>query len=380
MRRFCAFLCVLASGSVAGTPADFVRGRVIEVVDPQIVQRATVPQDVYEWVSRADLGDLRVFNGQHSEVPYTLRRPTSQQEHSAWMDLPIFVLPVADASTSDGARVTVRVDDGGALVAVNGSVVTREQSAGLLIDASGLDRKISELMVTWIDAEDFFGKFQIDASDDLNSWRTVVKSSTLALLETGGHQVSADVIELPGVRARYLKVIQLDGSDDVRISTVQARSRQAELPPRQWKKITGTFSDDGYEYATEGFFPIDRVAVDFEQDTFMVVARLFSKSREKDTWRSRGQRTFYRVALDGATVSSEALAVSARDHYWRIEMKGENTQAPRLTVGCAVKSGDSPSGAGPAMALARPKSSTRTFPSVSILMFAGFRSRWTMPR
>ena len=36
--------------------------------------------------------------------------------------------------------------------------------------------------------------------------------------------------------------------------------------------------------------------------------------------------------------------------------------------------------ASPATAFARPKSRTFTVPSVVILMFAGFRSRWTIPR
>ena len=44
--------------------------------------------------------------------------------------------------------------------------------------------------------------------------------------------------------------------------------------------------------------------------------------------------------------------------------------------GALDRSGDEPS---PPTALARPKSSTFTTPSGVILMFAGFRSRWTMP-
>ena len=49
---------------------------------------------------------------------------------------------------------------------------------------------------------------------------------------------------------------------------------------------------------------------------------------------------------------------------------------PVASGGALDRSGDEPS---PATALARPKSSTFTTPSGVILMFAGFRSRWTMP-
>ena len=50
--------------------------------------------------------------------------------------------------------------------------------------------------------------------------------------------------------------------------------------------------------------------------------------------------------------------------------------SPCDAVGACVSSGDEPSAL---TALARPKSRTLTTPSGVILMFAGFRSRWTMP-
>ena len=93
MKHSYAVVLVFVSSVVAASPGDFVRGRVIESNASQIVQRATIPQDVYEWVTRDDLGDLRVFNGAQAQVPYTLRRPTSQQEFSEWFDLPVFVPP-----------------------------------------------------------------------------------------------------------------------------------------------------------------------------------------------------------------------------------------------------------------------------------------------
>ncbi len=73
--------CVLTAH--AG-PADFARGRVI-VVGEDLVQRAPLPQDVYEWVVRDDLGDVRVFNREAEQVPYALRRPaTRSRSRLSW--------------------------------------------------------------------------------------------------------------------------------------------------------------------------------------------------------------------------------------------------------------------------------------------------------
>jgi hypothetical protein len=334
MKRLCAGVLILASSLAAGAPGDFVRGRVVNTVGTQIVQRAAIPQDVYEWVSRADLGDLRVFNGEQAEVPYTLRRPTSQHEFSPWVDLPVFVLPSRDISTREGAQVSVQVDSGGAVVSVNSNVATASDPAGFLVDISGLDHELSELLVGWsVDTAGFIGKFRVDASNDLDSWRTVVKSTTLAKLETGGQKVAVEKIQLSSVRARYLKIMQLDGSDSVQISVVQARSRRSQLPPRQWKTLSGTLVEGGYEMETGGRFPLDRVSVEIEQDTFLVIARLFSKAHEEDSWRSRGQHTFYRVAVNDTIADSEPVAVSSGDRFWRVELANGDGQSPKLKFG-----------------------------------------------
>ena len=89
-------------------PADFAHGRVI-VVGEELVQRARLPQDVYEWVVRDDLGDLRVFNREAEQVPYALRRPATTSAHSDWQDLPIFTLPVASTVSTAGTEVNIEL-------------------------------------------------------------------------------------------------------------------------------------------------------------------------------------------------------------------------------------------------------------------------------
>ncbi len=337
MRRLQTLTGVLgcmALGCSAAVPMDFARGRVIDVDAAQVVLRVTVPQDVYEWVTRPDLGDLRVFNGAHQEVPYSLRRPTGLQEFSVWIDVPIFELPDAPNGSREGARVSVQVDDGGAVVSVNGGAVQPTESASLLVDCSAVEREISELLVTWpTDASGFLSKYRVDVSDDLDSWKTVVSSATLARLETDGQQVTADVIKLPGTRARYLKLEPLEGSAGAPISAVQVRSRLARLPERQWQTLHGRPTGVGYEFEIDGYVPLDRVSIELEQDTYLVVASLYSKARAKDSWGGRGAHTFYRVAANGTSVSAEPIVQSSRDRYWRVELAGDDTRVPLLKFG-----------------------------------------------
>ena len=338
-----------ASAAQGSTPNDFAYGRVVQPNEAAVVQRVRVPQDVYEWVVREDLGDLRVYNAEFDEVPYAIRRPAFTEAHSPWSELPVFGLPAPPAGGEDGAQVNIELGDAGTVIAVHGATTGNAASAGYLVDASGIDQRVDELMIEWpADANGFIGKFRVETSDDLDAWHLTVASATLATLETDGHQIVVDKVELPGVRASYLKIRQLEGATPVIIERVSFRTKRSQLPDRHWKSLSGTSNKDGYEYDTGGKFPLDRIALELPEQTFLLTARLFSRNRAEDRWRDRGQRTFYRVAVDGMVVSSDPVAYTVRDRYWRVEIVGDDRATPALKIGWLpdelifLKQGDPP--------------------------------------
>lgn len=334
MTRRVAFALLVMGAHVLAAPADFARGRVVEVVDEQLVQRVALPQDVYEWVTRRDLGDVRVFNGDHEVLPYRLQRPQKLQEFSEWTPLPVFVLPSDDVGTRPGASVNVEVDDGGAVVAVNSELVSRRQPAAFLVDASGFDNGIAELALTWSTvAQDYVGRFRVEVSDDLDQWRTLVASASLAALSTDGHSVLVDRITLPGTSVDYLKLTQLEGSERIQVNTVRARARLAQLPERRWKTFAGRAVNNGYEFEIDGLFPFDRIGVELAGDSYLVIATLYSRAAEDQAWRRRGRHTFYRVEVNGSPAMSEGVGYSVADRYWRAELADGADRNPQLRVG-----------------------------------------------
>lgn len=334
MIRISPLILLFTSLCANAAPADFARGRVVEPVESTDVQRATVPQDVYEWIVRADLGDLRIYNAEQEEVPYAIRRPLMTEEYTPWVSLPVFALPATRKSGEEGSRVNIELGDSGAVVAVHGVSVANVPKAGFLVDASAIDINITELDIDWSQEGDgFIGKFKVEASDDLDIWHTTVTSATLAILETEGRKIVVDKITLPGVDARYLKISQLDGATPMVIERVTARALHSQLPERHWKTLTGTSSEGGYEYDTGGQFPLDRISLELDQQTFLITAKLFSKRTTQDQWRHRGERTFYRVEVDGTIVTSDPVAYAIRDRYWRAEILNEENASPTLKVG-----------------------------------------------
>ena len=323
--------CVLTAH--AG-PADFARGRVI-VVGEDLVQRAPLPQDVYEWVVRDDLGDVRVFNREAEQVPYALRRPATTSAHSDWQDLPIFALPVAKPTSTAGTEVNIELGADGTVVAVHGGEFERSERSDYLIDLSQYDHDVSDLELNWTEtAGNFISHFRVQTSDDLSSWRTLTSSATLAALEANGQQVFANRIELNGVATEYLKLQQVDGADTLAITSVTVRTRLARAPERNYKVLAANAVDGGYEFDTGGRFALDRVAVEIARPSYLVEARLYSRANIKDKWWDRGRRTFYQVAVNGSSVTSDPVKyVSPYHRFWRVELLSEETATPTLRIG-----------------------------------------------
>jgi len=321
--------CALAAHA---TPNDFARASVLPAAESPVAQRSSIPQDVYEWVLRDDLGDVRVLNGAGDELPYAFRVPAGAEDDTEWVPLPLFPLPASGPSTEGAPAVNIELGQGGAVVAVHGAT-TQTERAGYLIDASSYRTPVQEIEVAWSGpARDFLVETSVAASDDLNAWRTVVPSATLAWLQTGGQWVKLDRIELPGTRAKYLKIDMADDAS-LRLERVSVRSKEATAPAREWKELQGVAADGGFEFDTGGRFPVDRLAVELERPTYLVEARLFSRPNAEVGWRDRGAHTFYRAAAGDAFAASDAAAYDvSRDRFWRVQL-ARIGDVPRLRIG-----------------------------------------------
>lgn len=325
-------LAALGTAALAD-PAEFVRGRVVQSDVGERVVRAVVPQDVYEWITRSDLGDVRVFNAAGIELPYRIRRPHGQEEFSPWVELPVFALPPSTTDPGAGASVNIHLDEGGAVVAVDGARLESSERGAYLVDASTHDVPFSQMRVAWrAGSEGFVGRFRLQSSSDLNTWHDRVESATLAELSGATGVVRVDTIELERARMRYLKLTQLEGSTPLEVESVAVRGRTTRLPARQWKTLVGERVDDGFEFATGGMFPLDRVAVAMAQDNYLVQAKLSSRARPKDPWRSRGEHSFYATTVQGLTVTGNPVPSQTDDQFWRVELASADV-TPLLRVG-----------------------------------------------
>ncbi|MEZ5558100.1 MAG: DUF3999 family protein [Pseudomonadales bacterium] len=327
-----ALVCICAAVTSAA-PADFARGRTLLVGDAP-VQRVDLPQDVYEWVVRADLGDLRVFNGAGEEVPYALRRPRPGRASGEWIDVPLFTLPAADPSSA-AAAVDIELGSDGTVVAVRGAATPGTTRSDYLLDLSQVQDGDLELALTWVPAAaNVVAHVRIDGSDDLDVWHPVVASATLAALQTAGHEVVLNRVLLGSTGHDYLRLRQLDGAEPMVVSAARVRQQAAQTPWRQWKALAAEPVEGGYEFDAGGSFPVDRFAPALATPSYLLDCRVFSRARPTDRWLDLGNHVFYRAMVEGNAVSSDpAVAQRTGDRYWRVVPSDPAQPAPTLSVG-----------------------------------------------
>lgn len=350
MRRWlAAALCLsIAAGAAHAatplTPTDFAYGVQLQVDGGGAMYAVPLPQQVYQGVTRADLGDMRVFNAQGTPVAHLIRSAVAQSQAQAPVSLPFFPLYGGAAKRSDLA-VKIKTDDKGTIIDVAGpkSAATSVLHA-YIIDASALHSAPAKLTVQWTPVQQsFVAHVRIDYSNDLTHWRPLVASATLAELSYSGHRLGQYDIELPRTAARYLRLDWPAGVGGVRISALQAGfARSVVQPQRRWSTFAvsrGETPRPGsrvFDIDTHGFLPVDRVRVKLAQRNMLLQVRLFSRGATAQPWRERYRGVLYQLQVDATTLRRTDIDVpTVRDRYWRLEVDdgASETDISQLSLG-----------------------------------------------
>ncbi len=332
-----ALALTLAPGLVTqAASSDFARGLLLATTEGLHAHRVLLPDELYGWVTRADLGDVRVLNRDQEEMPYTLRRPQGSSEYSAWVPVPLFPLPSLDRPAAESGQLEIKVDDLGAVVSVTGTPSDSPHRAYLL-DLSGVKPVPSELQLQWTQqGREFVGRVRLETSDNLDDWRLLLESTTVAQLRNDAQEVRLDRLTIPVRKARYLRIVQTEGNAPLELVEVSARQRALALPQRRFQVLSPEAGDeDWFSFDAGGFYPVDRVRVvqDGGGGNYLITVRLQSRDDAEAPWRERGLRTFYRTTIAGRVAQAEPLKVADPDRFWRFSLEGASLTAPRLELG-----------------------------------------------
>ena len=351
MNRLILVLLVAASTAAAGErPRDFAYGSMLEVTGKQALYEATLPAAAYRGVARADLADIRVFNGAGEVVSYAwYPRRTSETEPQESVALTLFPLKGEAGTSVEGLSIRVRRGAGGQSSIDVTSKDTRasagRRTIGYLVDLTGFDRALRAIDLDWQALpEGFAGQLRVDAGDDLASWRTLVAAAPLVSLQVGDQRLEQKRIELPGQKARYLRLSWV--AQGAEASRPELKSVRGDFvgksieTTREWITLEpGKAAKPGeYLFDLRGHFPADRVRLHLPEANTVVRIELLVRERSDEPWRPVGRGVAYRLQRDDAEIASPEIVIgSASERYWllRVDQRGGGLGSglPRLEAG-----------------------------------------------
>jgi hypothetical protein len=349
-------LCIatLWSGVATAAPADYAY--TFPIVLPSGASGSAWHIDltpaVYSRVHEADLGDIEVFNAAGHAVPLArVARTATPTSRDTDAPLAVLALPATTTAAPGGdLRLVIERDADGRLRRVDaGDQTTASTTAPTrewLLDASTNQRAIDRLVLDWDTPKSgVVARFGVEASDDLQGWRTVGSGSVLALEQEGARLERRDIV-VAGVRAKYLRLRRLD--DGVELVGLRARARNIErdagLPARVWLDATlvpATSTDEAplagvtrYAFALPAPIPVEAARIELADDNALARIALLARSsaRAERAWTELARTTAFRLRSGDETLRNDDLdlARGMRLREFRIESPTALAGAPHL--------------------------------------------------
>ena len=352
MNKLVAACLMVAAGAAlaAERPTDFAYGIPLEADGKEALYEITLPVSVYRGVVRADLADVRVFNGAGEVVPHAWRpRRTAGTEAVKPVVLTLFPLKAEEGATVDAISIHVRRDAGGGSSIDVTSTGAREKSAkrtvGYFVDLTKLDSPLHAIELGWQPVRDgFAAKLRVDASDDLGSWRTLVAAAPLVDLEVAGQRLQQKRVELPLQKVKYLRLSWVPQGAGAALPELASASgepvEKTTEAAREWFLAESAKGEKAGEYLFDlrGHQPIDRVRLHLPDPNTVAQVELLARDKSELPWYTVTRGVAYRLRRDGSEITNPDLSVGVTTHrYWllRVDQRGGGVGAgaPKLEAG-----------------------------------------------
>lgn len=371
MNRFhiaALLLCILAATPARAGVADYAYAWPLYTDGSSAAWQVELTPEVYAAVSTEDLRDVEVVNAAGAAVPIALyRTPASSSTigaHERFVDLPMFALPATatpDRRGDEAIQLHIERGADGKLrrldADVGGVAPVSTATAGgqLVLDASSLHEPLASLHIAWDSSVDASAQFAIDASDDLQHWRTLNADAAVLHLRQDNHELVRSEVPLDNTRAAYLRLRRLDHGaalPSLRIGAgVVVRSTPA-MPARQWLQATLDGSDtqhldhstrgDGtrpvaYRYHLPAALPAAGMKIELADDNSLVAGRALSSEHAdaaKPSWTLRNEFVAFRLRQGEGIASNDEFPTypAARARDWRVELSTPLDHAPTVSI------------------------------------------------
>lgn len=311
-------------------PDAFAYGMRIDTVGLQPVQSVLLTQNVYQNLTRSDLGDLRVFNAAGQPVPHALHlSPVQPESPSDIVSLPIFPVYGREDQPMGDLGIQVRRTNQGTLVQIDGKAGQRAPALrAYIVDASQLGEPVKELRFFWdSDPEDLLVPVTIETSEDLLAWQRWGSPGTLASVHHAGQVLVQNSLDLPVKKARYYRIswpttAVFPPLDRLDVTTAPGRPAVERL----WMSVPLQETEPNvFTTRLAGAIPVERIQIEFPDTQTFVRVVLASSDKPNGPWIPHFEGLAYRLQAGDASWTAPPVAIyRVSNRYWRLTVQQEN--------------------------------------------------------
>ena len=305
---------------------DYARGMTIHAPTGRPIVEILLPDQVYRDITRTDLADLRVFNRDGNAVPHAVcSSDVALAPVISFRRLSVF--QVRTAATADGTHVDVQTAHGTQVqIAESAKTPAIGESApgAHVIDARDVAGELRAIEFDWSSPDGASeARVQIQSSEDLDSWQTVVAGSTLLQVTGGASQLRRQTIPLVQRRYSYLRVRRVDAGPALNIDSARAEivSRPVAIDPIWFiadKVITA--GPRSLAFTSSRLAPISYARLRLADSNSSVRVAIESREGDKSSWRRQWQGEFYSIVAGTERRGSPPVEFAATwDRDWRVE-------------------------------------------------------------
>jgi hypothetical protein len=329
-------LLLAATSAVAGVK-DYARQWRVGAQD-EGAYAVTLDSTIYRQLARRDLADLAAFNGAGEALPFGPMPASYAPPPSVWRPAVWFALPATTGPENGDLSLHVtRTAAGDLSLDTTLSHGVTHSVQNILIDVRARDNDIEGIAFDLpLDAADFSADVRVDASEDLQHWRTIVPEATVAQLRQGGQALVRRHIEIPPQRATYLRISTLGADQKIPLSAVQlqlaASGPALQAPARQWLDADYVRTEGrAYVYRMSSPVPADQINIVLGDDNSLANFSVSTRNPDDKNWNYVGQLTAFRMRGAGLSLDNEAMDIATtRMPEWRIESNIDLIKPPVL--------------------------------------------------
>lgn len=285
-----------------------------------------IPTVVYETISRPDLGDLRVLNGNGHVVPHGLRRTAIQRnKKTETKKIPFYPLYQQAGQSISNLHLNIKRNAQGEVINIHSRLPNNEQNnrlAGYLIDLREWKNPVNQLKIIWKNSDNtsFIRKLKISKSSNLERWRLIASGKTLVNLSYQNHHLMENTINIYSAKTNYLQLLFQDQKPGLEIESIEVKYTQSSTYKKQnWKNISihSTTTAGEYTFQNQLKSLARQLDIKLPENNTVVNVQVLSRTNNEQPWRYRGSTLLYRLSVNGTDIEKTKINISPnRDNQW----------------------------------------------------------------